>query len=222
MNDLTPITAKPNSLKDLAISTQLWELLSGRWDAQAGVEAIVADPIIHGEVMRVAPALIARAQAAGEDAVRRALQPLVLVYGVGEAARVPAFWQPYRILANLPPTALAAGIEDYISGADSQFFPKPGPLKALCERHAEPVLRAASRARRAADLTPPKPRPEPTEEDKAAVANMLAETLKVMGAKTMDARPQSANLPSTAGKPDEGGLTPAMRALMARRAGEGQ
>lgn len=220
MTDLVPITGKPNSLRDLAISTQLWELLSGRWDAQAGVEAIVADPIIHGEATRMAPALRARAEPAGDDAVRRALQPLVLVYGVGEAARVPAFWQPYRILANLPPTALAAGIEDYTASPDSQFFPKPGPLKALCDRHAEPILRAASRASRAAHLEPPKQRPEPTAEEKAAVSKMLAEAVAAMTDKAALQRPNPVDLPSTAGKPDAGGLTPEMRELLGRQRGE--
>lgn len=222
MDDLVPITAKPNSLRDLAISTQLWELLSGRWEAAEGVEAIVADEQLHAEAKAMAPALRARATPAGDDAVRKALQPLVLVYGVGEAARVPAFWQPYRILAMIPPTALAEGIEDYVASPDSQFFPKPGPLKALCDRRAEPILRAASRASRAAFLAPPKLRAPPTEEEKAAVAKMLAETVQSLSDHAALKRPKPVDLPSTAGKPDEGGLTPQMRALMARRAVEDQ
>lgn len=179
---------------------------------------IVADPALHREAKAVAPLLAARAEPAGDDAVRRALQPLVLVYGIGEAARVPAFWMPYRILADQPITALVQGIADYTAGATSEFFPKPGPLKALCDRHAEPVRKAAFRARKAAQMPPPKPIHVVSEDEKAAVARMVAEATKSLSSAAANAFPhRNIDLPSTAGKPDAGGLTPQMRALMERR-----
>jgi hypothetical protein len=184
------------------------------------VAEIVADPELHAEAKRVYSALAVRASAAGEATVRLALQPLVLVYGVGEAARSPAFWQAYRILADLPVEALRLGVEDYPAQPDSQFFPKPGPLKALCDKHAEPIYRAAFRASKAASLEPPKARREPTEAERAQVRAMLSEfTAKVAEKAPARLRPV---LPSISGKTDETGITPEMRALMERRAeGEG-
>ncbi|MDB5438483.1 MAG: hypothetical protein JWM33_910, partial [Caulobacteraceae bacterium] len=83
------------------------------------------------------------------QAVRAALSPLVLVYGVGEAARSAAFWGVYvETLSGLPAEALRAAAADYAAGAGAEFFPKPGPLKALALKHAEPLRRAAARAAR--------------------------------------------------------------------------
>src|SRR5688572_10740721 len=125
-----PLPARNNLSTGLPISTPLWARLSSRFESQTEVDEIVADPALHAEAKRLAPMLAQKAAPAGDEAVRRALQPLVLVYGIGEAARVPAFWAPYRVLASVPAEALARGIEDYTASADSHFFPKPGPLKA--------------------------------------------------------------------------------------------
>src|SRR6185503_10867246 len=152
----------------------LWRLLSSNHDASTEVADIVADPELHTEAKRVCSALTLRAAGAGEHAVRQALQPLVLVFGVGEAARSPAFWQAYRVLAGVPPEALRQGIEDYLAASDSTFFPKPGPLKALCDKHAEPIYKAAARANRAAALPAPKIRII-SEADREAVHHMAKE-----------------------------------------------
>lgn len=208
-------TGRPPTLSDLAISTPLWKLLSSQVAASAEIEEILSVPALHEEAKRLAPALNLRASPAGETRVRHALQPLVLVYGIGEAARSPAFWVSYRILANLPVEALAKGVEDYLAAPDSHYFPKPGPLKALCDKHAEPIYRAAHRATQAAKSEPALPRYLPSEEEKAAVARMLAD-FKARAAERTEVATKPVR-PSTAGKPDEGGLTAEMRALIARR-----
>jgi hypothetical protein len=215
-NDLAPITGSTLSAISSSMSGRLWTLLSSNLDATTEVEEIAADPALKAEAKAVCTALAQIACAAGESAVQEALKPLVLVYGVGEAARSPAFWQAYKIMAGLPWEALRLGVEDYLAQPDSEFFPKPGPLKALCDKHAEPIYKAAFRASRAAALPPPRYRPPPTEAEKAAVARMLAEFRQSTADKS-PARLRPA-LPSIAGKPDAGGLTPQMRDLMARRA----
>jgi len=112
----------------------------------------------------------------GAQKVREALQPLVLVYGVGEAAKSAAFWRVYiEQLQGFPAEALAQAVSDYAGGATAEFFPKPGPLKALAAKRAEPLLKALSRARRAAAMKPPKViPPQDAETRKALVAKMLA------------------------------------------------
>lgn len=199
------------------MSGRLWTLLSSNLDAQTEVEEIAADPALKAEAKAACQALAELASAAGESAVQAALKPLVLVYGVGDAARSPVFWQAYKILAGLPWEALRLGVEDYLAQPDSQFFPKPGPLKALCDKRAEPIYKAAFRASRAASLPPPKSRVPPTEEEKAAVAKMLGEFRRKAETAFTEASKPRTPLPSIAGKPDETGITPAMRELLERR-----
>jgi len=212
--------AKPPTLSDLAISTPLWRLLSSNVGAAAEIEEIASDPRLRSEALAVLPKLMARASPAGDDRVRNALQPLILVYGASEATRSPAFWQAYyRALAPLPVEALARGVEDYLAAPDSEFFPKPGPLRALCDKHAEPIFKAASRARRALEV-PQHKRTPITDEERARVAQMAREAgekLSLTGAAAWP-QPPGGEMPSIAGKADEGGLTAQMRELMARRA----
>jgi len=197
------------------MSPRLWRLVSSSIEAATEIAEIVADPELHAEARAIAPRLMARAASAGPATVRRVLAPLVLVYGVGEAAKAPQFWQAYDVLADLPEEALRKGVDDYLAQPDSQFFPKPGPLRALCDRHAEPIRRAAYRASRAAALEPPKPKREPTQDERAQVAAMLASFKAQVAQKSPEAvKPV---LPSIAGKPDETGITPEMRRLIARR-----
>lgn len=219
-NDLTPVnpSPKPTSITSL-MSPRLWTLVSSNHDANTEIAEIAADPELHREAKAVCAALANRASGAGESSVKLALQPLVLVYGVSEATKSPAFWQAYRVLAGLPVEALQRGIEDYLAAPDSQFFPKPGPLKALCDKHAEPIFKAAFRAARAAALSPPRAYPK-SEAQVAAVARMAAETaeaLKEGARKAWPERRAPADMPNTAGKPDSAGLTPQMRATLERQ-----
>lgn len=175
---------------------------------------ITADPTLHAEVRVVAGHLRAAAQPCGSDAVRRALQPLVLVYGMADAARVPAFWGPYlSALADMPVTALKEAIEAYTASPDAEFFPKPGPLKALADKAAEPLRRAASRATTAARLAPPKKPDPPTEAEKERVKAWVADFANSVKAKQ---KPPAAMRP-THGKIDGTGITAEMRELLNRQ-----
>jgi len=56
------------------------------------------------------------------------------------------FWRFYTdALGDQPLESLKAGVDEYVRHGDSEFFPKPGPLKAICEKHAMPLAKAKSR-----------------------------------------------------------------------------
>lgn len=179
----------------------------------------MANPDLHREAANICTVLAQRSAAAGEHAVMAALRPLVLVYGVGEAAKAPAFWEAYKVLSGVPAEALAAGVREYLAAPDSEFFPKPGPLKALCDKQAEPLFKAAYRASRAASL--PAPKRKPTEAERMEVhrmAEQVAEVLKTVKPKTIPGRDEPAPAgPYIGGEPDERGITKEMREAMARR-----
>lgn len=140
---------------------------------------IAATPGLIAQARIAAPMLrqIA-ATGCGEEAVKRSLQPLVLVFGVGEAARSAAFWRVYiKALSDVPLEALIGAVEEYPRLADAEFFPKPGPLRALALKHAEPIYQAASRARRAANLKPARPIERGTPEQRKAFAEQVLSSL---------------------------------------------
>lgn len=102
--------------------------------------------------MVVTDRIEAHAKPCGDKAVVALLAPMVAVYGVADRSKAEwaAFWRLYiAALADLPLSALRTGVDDYVAQPDSEFFPKPGPLKALCEKHAIPLRMAANRARKA-------------------------------------------------------------------------
>ncbi len=120
------------------------------------VQALRESPDALVEIERAMPALEAHAQPCGRRAVIEALTPLVTVYGIAERsdAEWRTFWGLYATaLEGLPGEALRSGVADYVAGSDSEFFPKPGPLKALCDKRAAPILTALGRARRALRLS---------------------------------------------------------------------
>lgn len=88
----------------------------------------------------------------GPAVVLEVLAPLLALYGVGRKsdAEAEAFWGFYLdALGGLPAEALRNGVAEYVADGKSEFFPRPGPLKAICERHAVPLRMAANRARKA-------------------------------------------------------------------------
>ena len=176
MDDLIPTNpAKPVSLSDCRISTGLWAKLSSNLPAEVELAAIAADPALLAEARTTVKDLAIVAAPCGDETVRRLLQELVLVMGVGEAAKTKAFWKVYYDqLSGLPASALEQAVKDYAGGENSEFFPKPGPLKALAMRRAEPIYKALSRAKRAAKMAPaPKVDRGTAEERKHQVAQLL-------------------------------------------------
>ena len=122
MNALTPTENKQLTLDDCRISTPLWRLLSSNQSADMEIDEILSNPVLHQEAKLISPMLKALAQGCGPKSVQHALQPLVLVYGIGEAARSAAFWEVYRkTLEDVPAESLRQAIEDY-AGWRSDFI----------------------------------------------------------------------------------------------------
>lgn len=118
----------------------------------------------------------------GDEVVRNALKPLVLVFGIGEAAKSATFWRVYFAkLADLPAAALIAAVEEFAGLPTAEFFPKPGPLRALALKHAEPIYKAAYRAKRAADSLPRPQRPEESAEQRRQAAEAILSSLSIGG-----------------------------------------
>lgn len=108
-----------------------------------------ADP---AELEVATRALEQHAEGCGPQAVVTTLAPLVTLYGVSDRTESEwtAFWRFYiDVLATAPLEALKAGVNDYVGSAKSEFFPKPGPLKALVDERARPIVGASHRATRA-------------------------------------------------------------------------
>ena len=116
---------------------------------QDAVSLVVGKP----EALAALPKLEQHAEPCGAKAVVALLTPLVTLYGVADRSESEwkAFWGFYiKALSDLPFEALRSGVEEYVGRGDSEFFPKPGPLKALALKQAEPLLMALGRARKAA------------------------------------------------------------------------
>lgn len=116
------------------------------------VQDLATDHAVRAELMVVADQLQRHIEPCGPKAVAAVLAPLASLYGVQDKSEAEwrAFWKFYvDALEGLPLEALRAGVDEYVASASSEFFPKPGPLKAICERHAMPLRMAANRAQKA-------------------------------------------------------------------------
>lgn len=152
---MTDIQIRPNLAPTASAecSPGLWRLLTDpniSYFAAVDDVARLADP---GELQSVVGKLESHAQGCGAKAVIAALAPLVTLYGVADRSENEwtAFWRFYiDALEGSPVEALRAGVADYVGHPKSEFFPKPGPLKALVDKRASPILTAMGRASRAA------------------------------------------------------------------------
>jgi hypothetical protein len=129
--------------------------------ADLAIEALTTDPALHAEVKAALPALKARAQPCGAEAVVRLVGKLFAVFPQPDRSEAEwaAFWEAYtEDLGGIPLEALEAAVRDYRRKPDAEFLPKPGPLRELALKHAEPIWKAVSRAKRAAESLPRRPR----------------------------------------------------------------
>ena len=130
----------------------------------------------------------------------------------GEAV---AWWADYiDTLSDLSLASLEAAMRAYVADPASEFMPKPGRLRELARTTPSRALTRFYRAKGAIRLADQRTAQDPPARDAAEVRRMLAE----FQAKTMPTELRRAEpMPSTAGKPDEGGITPQMREILARR-----
>lgn len=161
------------------VSEPLKRLLHDTGASDLAVEHIVSVPALHEEAKAILPALKAHAAPCGPQAVMMQVGRLFAIWPqpARSEAEWETFWEFYiDDLADLPLDALIAGIRDARRSPDAEFLPKPGPLRALALKHAEPIHRAAYRIERAARAVPPKPFDKgDAEARKAQVAAVLAE-----------------------------------------------
>lgn len=118
----------------------------------AVVDEITAQPGLHAEAKALVAELEAHVAPAGPDAVRRVLTGLFVIYPQPkrDAAEWAAWWNTYmEDLEGFPMFALEQAARDYRRDPASEWFPKPGALVALCNRHALPAVKALGRARMA-------------------------------------------------------------------------
>lgn len=154
MTDLT--TNNGNQLAKTASATctpGLWRRLTDASVSWAdAIDALRRDGSILGELSVAADQLQRHVEPCGPGVVVETLAPLLALYGVPRksGAEAEAFWGFYMdALGTLPAEALRAGVAEYVADPKSEWFPRPGPLKAICERHAVPLRMAANRAQRA-------------------------------------------------------------------------
>lgn len=205
------------------LSPHLAELLDSDGSPDAAAREIGSYMALREECRAALPALKAVAQhKAGEEGVRAVIGKRFALYPQPERSEGEwaAWWADYAdVLADLPLASLEAGMRAWVARPGSQFLPKPGELHELAFRTPSKTLRRYQRAKRAMDLLD---NPEPVAlaapegvhvDDAAAVKKMLAEYQQA----TITEK-RIPDLPSIAGKADEGGITPQMRAILARRA----
>lgn len=121
------------------------------------VAVVVNDPDLRADAVAALPSLVAAAAPCGSKAVIAELTRLVPLYGVSDRreAEWQVFWGFYvEALGNLPLEALKEGVRSYVAKPDSEFFPKPGPLLALCTERANKVWEAKRRVQIAAEAKP--------------------------------------------------------------------
>lgn len=216
-----------------ALSSGLKSLLVDGDNVARSVQLIAEDPELRAETLAQLPVLRAAAmQKAGHVGVREVIGSRFALYP--QPARSEAEWAAwwadyYEALADLSWHALEAGMVAWVQDPASEFLPKPGKLLILARSTPNRISKAYFRATKVAEYVPPKtyeplsePIPVPTVktvEDATAIKRMAADALAKLGAAAERSRPSQAGLPSIAGKPDAGGLTPAMRDLLGRREG---
>lgn len=215
--------AKPTSP---VLSPELTELLDASGSPDAAARRIVSSPELTAEARAALPALQAVATAkAGQAGVKAVIGRRLVTYP--QPARSDGEWEAwwadyFDVLSDVSLAALEAGMRAYVADPNSEFMPKPGRLRELaftapCRSYLRYMR--ASRAVQMADEPPTLPPAQPSPEDAAEIKRMAAEAMQKLGAATALKRPE---LPSIAGKADEGGLTPQMRELIARRQAEGR
>lgn len=217
-NDLTPTTDKlPAKPTMPQLSEALTSLLDSAGSPDRAVAEILAQSVLVAEARQALPALqhVATAKA-GREGVKAVVGKRFALYpqpqrSDGEWA---AWWEAYfDVLGDVPLASLEAAMRAYQADPQSEFMPKPGRLRELAFTTPCRSLLRYMRAKRVVDIADAPPQIQGPKPDAADVKAMLAE----FNARAMPDENARTPLPSIAGKPDEGGLTPEMRALIARR-----
>lgn len=210
-----------SSLPAKKTSPDMSEALTSLLDSQDGnPEAIQREiagvPALLEEARAVLPQLKAVAERkAGREGVKAVIGKRFALYpqpqrSDGEAA---AWWADYYdVLEDVPLASLEAAMRAYVADPNSEFMPKPGKLRELAFTTPSRSLARYYRAKRAVQIAEEAALPPPERANPEAVRQIMDE----FNAKTAAGR-KIPELPSIAGRPDAGGLTAEMRAVLARR-----
>ena len=235
MNDLTTQNSPPATPTTPELGKALSELLDSAGSPDAAAREIAWRPELLAEAVSVLPALKAVAEhRAGADGVRRVI-----------AKRFPTYPQPQRTdeewadwwadymetLEDVSLASLEAAMRAYVAMPGSEFMPKPGRLRELAFLTPCRALQRFQRAKRAVQISCEQPEPrDPTPEERTQAARTAEENAEAIRKIAAEFKAKSLSeatalrppLPYIGGIPDERGITPQMRELMARRAREGR
>lgn len=163
----------------------------------------------------------AATQKAGDEGVRDVIGRRFALYqqpqrSDGEWA---AWWADYYdTLADVPWQALETAMAAWVADPKSEFLPKPGKLREMAMTTPFRAAKHFGRAQKALTAIAAPDRPAPTPQQVEAVRRMAAEATRRMVAASLAGRERLKVTPAnTAGKPDETGLTPAMKAVIERQ-----
>jgi len=200
------------------MSAPLISRLDSTGSPEAAVREIAETPELLAEARAVLPALKAVAEAkAGPEGVKAVVGRRLALYppSYRDEAEAAAWWLDYYdVLSDVPLASLEAGMRAYVADPASEFMPKPGKLRELAFSSSCRSLARYYRARMAVRRAEETPQLTGPRADPADVKAMLAAFQQAHGRKLDAVKPK---LPSIAGKPDATGITPEMRAVMARR-----
>lgn len=212
------------------LSPVLKALLEQEPTHDRAVMQIAQTPALLEAAKAALPALAFSARCpADEGGVQRVIGKRFALFPQPErdGAEWDAWWSDYyAVLADVPESALEAGMGAWVAMPSSQFMPKPGELKELALKTENRAAKAYQRAKAAIEYQPPRhfdlmeppvctPRgiPEPSKGDKERVLRMAAEYAeKNRPLEKPDTRPMP--IPATV---DEKGVSAEMRSLMERR-----
>lgn len=204
----------------LALSPELTSLLDSAGSPDAAMSAILASPALLDEARRSLPALQHTATAkAGEEGVKAVIGRRLATYPQPSRTEGEwnAWWADYfDVLSDVALASLEAGMRAYVADPNSEFMPKPGKLRELAFTAPCRSLQRYYRAKRAVQIADEPPAIEGPRVGADEVKAILAD----FKAKTVPADTRKPLLPSIAGKPDETGITPEMRAVLARQWGQ--
>lgn len=218
MNDLS--TTQNSTLSrptSPVLGKALSELLDSAASPDAAAREIAETPALLSEAKGALSALQAVATAkAGEDGVRRVIAKRFETYPQPQRSDEgwAGWWADYfDALSHVSLASLEAAMRAYVARPDSEFMPKPGKLLELSTTTPCRSLQRYYRAKRAIQLSEEvaqvaAPRVDPRD---------VKEMLKEFEAKSVGSVKAKPELPNTAGKVDEGGITAQMRALIASR-----
>lgn len=132
-----------------------------------------------------------------------------------------AWWADYEeVLQDVPLASVEAAMRAWVARPTSEFLPKPGQLHELAYTTVSKTLRRYQRAKRALQLVDAPETTRPALPEGVAVDNAakIREMLAEFQAKSIPkvAKPAVTN---TAGKTDETGITPELRAIIQRQRG---